>query len=182
MTENNNSNADDERPNTAPQGGGPDFDADWAAFAAEHADDLGDVERSRNARRFEKHAKRKEKEALLSVDDLDASAFAGNAGHGPRDFTGTSWLDTDDVMDRYGDPFTPPNPEIGPVKASRLVFWILLAVGVAGVIASVFVPALTGVVGTIAGVCVLVGGAGLIFQHKGHSETCTDVFDDGARV
>ena len=28
----------------------------------------------------------------------------------------------------------------------------------------------------------LVGGAGLILQHKGHTETRTDMFDDGARV
>lgn len=193
MTENNNSNADDERPNSTPgndehaanQDGDhtpDDLDAAWAQFTAEHADDLNDVERSRNAKRFEKHAQRKEKEALLSVNDLDASAFAGATGRGPRDFTGSSWLDTDDVMDRYGEPFIPPNPEIGPVKASKLVFWILLVVGIAGVIASVFIPALTGILGTVFGVCVLIGGAGLIVQHKGHNDTKTDYCDDGARV
>ena len=122
MTEHNNSNADGERPNPTPNNGDPgsaDFDAAWAQFAAEHAEDLNDVERSRNAKRFEKHAQRKEKEALLSVDDLDPAAFAGGAGRGPRDFTGSSWLDTDDVMDRYGDPFTPPNPDLGPVNRHR---------------------------------------------------------------
>ena len=136
MTEHNNSNADGERPNPTPNNGDPgsaDFDAAWAQFAAEHAEDLNDVERSRNAKRFEKHAQRKEKEALLSVDDLDPAAFAGGAGRGPRDFTGSSWLDTDDVMDCYGDPFTPPNPDLGPVNKSKLVFWILLIVGVIGV-------------------------------------------------
>ena len=82
MTEHNNSNADGERPNPTPNNGDPgsaDFDAAWAQFAAEHAEDLNDVERSRNAKRFEKHAQRKEKEALLSVDDLDPAAFAGGA-------------------------------------------------------------------------------------------------------
>ena len=44
-------------------------------------------------------------------------------------------------MDRYGDDFVPPNPEIGHVKPSKLVFWILLVAGVIGIIASVFVPA-----------------------------------------
>ncbi|WP_289093422.1 hypothetical protein [uncultured Bifidobacterium sp.] len=181
MTENNNSNADGERPNPTP-GDGTDFDAAWAEFAADHADDLNDVERSRNAKRFEKHAQRKEKEALLSVDDLDPSAFAGGARRGPRDFTGSSWLDTDDVMDRYGEPFTPPNPDLGPVNKSKLVFWILLIVGVAGVIGSVFLPGLAAMLGTIFGACVLIGAAGLIVQHKGHSETRENPFDDGARV
>ena len=46
---------------------------------------------------------------------------------------------TDDVMDRYGDPFTPPNPDLGPVNKSKLVFWILLIVGVIGVIGSVII-------------------------------------------
>ena len=63
-----------------------------------------------------------------------------------------------------------------------LVFWILLVAGVAGIIASVFVPALATFLGSIFGLCALVGGAGLILQHKGHTETRTDMFDDGARV
>ena len=185
MTEHNNSNADGERPNPTPNNGDPgsaDFDAAWAQFAAEHAEDLNDVERSRNAKRFEKHAQRKEKEALLSVDDLDPAAFAGGVGRGPRDFTGSSWLDTDDVMDRYGDPFTPPNPDLGPVNKSKLVFWILLIVGVIGVIGSVFLPSMAAVLGTIFGASTLIGAAGLIMRHKGHNETKTDYFDDGARV
>jgi len=101
---------------------------------------------------------------------------------GPRDHGGRSWLDTDDVMDEYGDDFVPPNPKIGRVNASKLVFWILLVAGVAGIIASVFVPALATFLGSIFGLCALVGGAGLILQHKGHTETRTDMFDDGARV
>lgn len=71
----NDTNAGEEHPNTTPRAGhdGHDTgsnagdDLDWAAFAAEHANDLQDVERSRNARRFEKHAQRKEKEALLGI-------------------------------------------------------------------------------------------------------------------
>ncbi|NMM95925.1 hypothetical protein G1C98_0661 [Bifidobacterium sp. DSM 109960] len=185
MTDLNNTNAGDERSQHTPDGetGSGDLDAAWAAFEAEHQDDLNDVAESRNAKRFEKHAQRKEKEALLSVDDLTADSFAKTgATHGPRDFTGSSWLDTDDVMDRYGDDFVPPNPKIGPVKKSKAVFWILLIVGVAGVIASVFLPSSTGIIGTVCGVCVLLGAVGLIAQHKGHSETRTDYFDDGARV
>ena len=180
MTDLNNSNDDEERPNDASHGGGSpmdDLDAAWAEFADSHADDLKAVERSRSAKRFEKHAQRREKEALLSIDDLDQGTFTNDApanGRGPRDFTGSSWLDTDRVMDRYGDDFVPPNPEIGHVKLSKLVFWILLVAGVIGIIASVL--------GSIFGLCALVGAAGLIVQHKGHRETRTDEFDDGARV
>ena len=129
MTDLNNSNDDEERPNDASHGGGSpmdDLDAAWAEFADSHADDLKAVERSRSAKRFEKHAQRREKEALLSIDDLDQGTFTNDApanGRGPRDFTGSSWLDTDRVMDRYGDDFVPPNPEIGHVKLSKLVFW-----------------------------------------------------------
>lgn len=90
--------------------------------------------------------------------------------------------DTDSVMDRYGDDFTPPNPSIGHVKISKLVFWVLLIAGVAGIIASAFMPALAGILGSIFGVCALIGAAGLIVQHKGHTQTRRDVFDDGARV
>ena len=181
MTDLNNSNDDEERPNDASHGGGSpmdDLDAAWAEFADSHADDLKAVERSRSA-------KRREKEALLSIDDLDQGTFTNDApanGRGPRDFTGSSWLDTDRVMDRYGDDFVPPNPEIGHVKLSKLVFWILLVAGVIGIIASVFVPALASILGSIFGLCALVGAAGLIVQHKGHRETRTDEFDDGARV
>ena len=181
MTDLNNSNDDEERPNAAPNGG----EGASAEFADSHADDLKAVERSRSAKRFEKHAQRREKEALLSIDDLDQGTFTNDApanGRGPRDFTGSSWLDTDRVMDRYGDDFVPPNPEIGHVKLSKLVFWILLVAGVIGIIASVFVPALASILGSIFGLCALVGAAGLIVQHKGHRETRTDEFDDGARV
>ena len=175
MTDLNNSNADEERPNAAPNGGegassnaddldaawaefasshADDLDAAWAEFASSHADDLQAVEHSRSAKRFEKHAQRREKEALLSIQDLDQGTFTDDTpqGRGPRDFTGSSWLDTDSVMDRYGDDFTPPNPSIGHVKISKLVFWVLLIAGVAGIIASAFMPALAGILGSIFGV------------------------------
>jgi hypothetical protein len=208
MTENHNSNADDEQPNTTPDSGhdSPDLDDVWSAFTAEHEADLNDVASSRQAKKFEKQAQRREKEALLSVDDLDNGTFTddirpmrerarrgssqgGKRGgsrsgdqSGPRDFTGSSWLDTEDVMDAHGDDFVPPNPQIGPVKTSRLVFWILLIVGILGIICSVFVPSMAGILGTVFGVCTLIGGAGLLVGHKGYTETRSDYFDDGARV
>ena len=160
MTDLNNSNADEEHPNAESHDGGNvpssdanDLDAAWAEFASSHADDLKAVEHSRSAKRFEKHAQRREKEALLSIQDLDQGTFTDDMpqNRGPRDFTGSSWLDTDSMMDRYGDDFVPPNPEIGHVKISKLVFWVLLVVGVAGIIASVFMPALAAILGSIFG-------------------------------
>ena len=59
MTDLNNSNDDEERPNDASHGGGSpmdDLDAAWAEFADSHADDLKAVERSRSAKRFEGRA------------------------------------------------------------------------------------------------------------------------------
>lgn len=137
MTENQNSNADGKRPTPTP-GNGQDYgisprtpgdgddgshgtndlDSAWAAFEAEHQADLHDVASSRQAKKFEKQAKKREKEALLSVDDLDIGSFTDDARpsrggkkgkqSGPRDFTGSSWLDTDNVMDAYDDGgFTP---------------------------------------------------------------------------
>ena len=85
MTDLNNTNAGDERPQHTPDGENQpnDLDAAWAAFEAEHQDDLNDVAESRNAKRFEKHAQRKEKEALLSVDDLTAATSPVPAGWTP---------------------------------------------------------------------------------------------------
>ena len=71
------------------------------------------------------------------------------------------------------------------MNKSKLVFWILLIVGVIGVIGvigSVFLPSMAPVLGTIFGTSTLIGAAGLIMRHKGHNETKTDYFDDGARV
>ena len=164
MTENQNSNADGERPTPTPGNGqdsgtssksstpgaagqatngadtpqshdANDLDAAWAAFEAEHQADLHDVASSRQAKKFEKQAKKREKEALLSVDDLDIGSFTDDARpsrggkkgkqSGPRDFTGSSWLDTDNVMDAYDDGgFTPPNPDLGPVKASTVLLTV----------------------------------------------------------
>lgn len=203
MTDLNNTNAGDERTSPAPDGDGAtggsgngkgngtgngtadlgNLDEAWAAFQAEHKDDLDDVASSRNAKRFEKHAERKEKEMLLHVRDLSPESFSRTGStHGPRDFTGSSWLDTDDVMDSAGDDFVPPNPEIGPVKWSKLLFWIMLVVGVAGVIASAFLPALTWILSPVFGLCLIIGAGGLLARHKGYTETREDAFDDGARV
>ncbi|RBP98205.1 hypothetical protein CRD60_03440 [Bifidobacterium aemilianum] len=203
MTDLNNSKADQPDPKDEPEqvagtptpeaagAAGSGEDDLWASFEQEHADDLQDIADSKHARRFERHIKRQKKKALLSVDDLDPKAFTGGSrskrgknqqGVGPRDFTGTSWLDTDDVMDTYGDDFVPPNISLGHFGGSRLVFWILFLLGIAGLIASVLLPNLTPLLGTVFGLFALLGGGGLLLVHKGFSETKDDYCDDGARV
>ncbi len=178
MTDPKNSNDDQQRPSTG------DSDDAWKEFEQGHADDLDDIARSREAKRFERQAKRKER--LLSVNDLDQGTFTDDTGEdhsGPRDFTQSSWLDTDDIMDRIGgDDFVPPNPVIGRIPVTKLVFWALFVTGILGVILSVFIPALTGILGTVFGVCALLGGAGLIVGRRGHTRENADIIDDGSRV
>lgn len=199
MTELNNSNGEDTSPNSTPKDGPSDANSGvdgskdagaanadelWAEFESSHADDLGDVAHSRSAKQFEKHAKRKEKKALLSINDLDEGSFADDmprASRGPRDFTASSWLDADDTLDAQDD-FVPPNPKIGHIDATTLMFWGLLLVGIAGTIASVFFHQYTGILGMFFGPCALIGGAGLIARHRGSAQTRDDYFDDGARV
>ena len=184
MTEHNNTNASGERPTDGSDGtsSGEPLDAAWEAFAQEHADDLDDVARSRNAKRFEKYAKRAEKQALLSVNDLDQGTFTDDAigpGRGPRDATASSWLETDAVMDRYGEGFTPPT-SFAPTPRRIVLFAALTVIGVLGVIASVLVPRWTGMLGTVFGTLLLIGIAGLVVSRRGKRHN--DPFDDGARV
>ena len=203
MTENQNSNADGERPTPTPGNGqdsdtssksstpgaaGPatngadtpqshdmnDLDAAWAAFEAEHQADLHDVASSRQAKKFEKQAKKREKEALLSVDDLDIGSF------------------TDDVMDTYDDGgFTPPNPDLGPVKASTVLLTALLIIGLAGETVMIFVPGLNAIpllgalLNILFGLGVILGLGGLVAKILNRKDRPGDqggYYDDGARV
>ncbi len=173
----------------------PTGDSDWEAFVQSHAQDLQDVEHSRAARKFERQAKRSEKEPLVSVDDLKRRAFVAGNRHavpgggmhdvgrsaGPRDHTTSSWLDTDDVMDQ-GDEFTPPNPELGKPNTTRLVLWLLFLAGIFGIMLSVFVHVISGLLTAIFGCCFLLGAAGIVMMHKGHDDTKSGPQDDGARV
>ena len=196
MTDHKDSNARDGSPTPDGTNSGQD---DWERFEQEHADDLKSIERSRSARTFARKAAKAAKTSgrstarnpehsdsgnpdsehdQVSVADLEADAFAGSGG--PRDFR-TSWLSADDVMDQ-GDDFVEPNPRLGSVRASVLTFWLLLVVGVAGVIGSVFLPRLVGLLATVFGTMVLIGAAGLFIRHQGHRETRSGPDDDGARV
>lgn len=158
-------------------------DDDWEMFMSEHADDMGSIEQSRNAKKFERHVQREQKKAALNVRDLKADSFAGarGAGHGPRDFTGSSWLDTEDVMDQ-GNDFIPPNPAIGPVRKTTLIYVAFVVLGVLALAGAILLSQFASVLGTIGGLLTILGAAGLFYQHRGHTETRSDPFDDGSRV
>ncbi|MFT8355811.1 MAG: CvpA family protein [Bifidobacterium aquikefiri] len=195
MTEHKNTNPFDEQPTSGDdnawnhdsqdkdKGSAQSKSDDWAMFLSEHQDDMGSIEHSRNAKRFEKHVKREQKKAALNVRDLRADSFADTQGadRGPRDFTGSSWLDTDDVMDE-GNDFVPPNPAIGPVRSTTLVYVIFIILGVLALGAAIFIAQFASLLGTIGGVLTILGAAGLFYQHRGHTETRRDPFDDGSRV
>lgn len=180
MTEHNNSNDEQPVPNQKSNSGNSksDFERDWQEFTSHHADELSQIERSRDAKRFEKQARKTEK--LMSINDIDSSLLA--QPRGPRDYTKSSWLNTDAIMDQNSD-FVAPNPHIAKPAITKLVLWALFIGGIAGVIASVFFPMLAALLGAIFGLCTLVGASGLILtaKNKGlnyynHSN------DDGARV
>ncbi|MFT8703926.1 hypothetical protein [Bifidobacterium aquikefiricola] len=198
MTEHKNTNPFDEQPTSgddnaqnhdfqgdgeSDKGAEPSKSDDWAMFLSEHQDDMGSIEHSRNAKKFEKHVKREQKKSALNVRDLKADSFAGvhGAGHGPRDFTGSSWLDTDDVMDA-GNDFIPPDPAIGPVRRTTILYVILIVLGMLALGAAIIIAQLASLLGTIGGVLTILGAAGLFYQHRGHTETRRDPFDDGSRV
>lgn len=160
-----------------------DGDDAWEAFMSEHADDLQDVSRSHAARKFEKHAQKEEKRAVLSVDDLASDSFV-QGGRGPRDFTGSSWLDTDDVMDRHGG-FRPPRPSLRRgTSTTRIVFGTLAIVGVVGIILAAFIPRLIAF-GALFALLALVGAGGLLATRSPNPhlpDQGDDGADDGARV
>lgn len=157
-------------------------DADWQNFLEAHGEDLTDIERSRTARKFEKHAEKQEKKRLLDASDLTSDSFTAKpgVGRGPRDFR-TSWLDMDDSLGDDGT-FTPAPADLGSMKRSTIAFAIITLVGVLGLILVLFVPAIARILGTVAGLLTLIGAAGLVMQLRGHNETKTSPFDDGARV
>jgi hypothetical protein len=88
------------------------------------------------------------------------------------------------VDDDLGSDFAPgpENSNVGSMKRSTVVFAIIAILGVLGLVLVLFAPQIAGLLGTIAGLLTLVGGAGLFMQLRGHSETRSSPFDDGARV
>ena len=111
---------------------------------------------------------------------------------GPRDFTGSSWLDTDNVMDTYDDGgFTPPNPDLGPVKASTVLLTALLIIGLVGEAVMIFVPGLNAIpllgalLNILFGLGVILGLGGLVAKILNRKDRPGDqggYYDDGARV
>lgn len=103
---------------------------------------------------------------------------------GPRDNTRSSWLDLDNTMEDYGEDFVPPNPTFENISLINVVLWIIFILGIAGIISSAFLPSLATIIGTISGVFILIGGAGLFMNRKKPDPYKEDYRDygDGARV
>ncbi|KFI40136.1 hypothetical protein BACT_0838 [Bifidobacterium actinocoloniiforme DSM 22766] len=184
MTQHKDSNGDDKpkTPSGIHRGGDGRTGDDWQDFLAAHSEDLGDVEASSTARKFERKARKADKQAALKASDLDRSAFVDSgpgAGRGPRDFS-SSWLDVDEVMDQSSD-FIPPNPDLGAPKATGILYTVLTLIGVLGLAASLFLPHPPSVLGPVFGLCTLIGIAGLIAGRRDFRQRRAPD-DDGARV
>lgn len=154
----------------------------WKQFEEAHSDDLDDISNSRSAKQFEKQAKRQEKKAILSIADIRPDSFANNTSmpRGPRDFE-NSWLDTEDVLDRFDD-FIPPNPPLGHFNPVKCTFWALLLIGIAGLVAALFLSQFAHIMGMIFGLCALIGAVGLLTTHRAYEGPGDDDCDDGAQV
>lgn len=166
------------------------LDQQWEAFLGEHSEDLADVAQSSTSRKFarkaqridrnqeKQQAKRAKVEQQFTVGDFNDDIFvqARTRTYGPRDHTGISWIDDVD------DTFTPPNPQLGPMRKSTLLIVVLLGIGIACLVGAILIPSLSGMLGIIGGLCTLLGAAGFISQHRGLNQTRRDADDDGARV
>lgn len=152
------------------------FEDDWLNFITDHSDELKDISNSRDAKSFEKHAKKKENAQNFYL-------IAKNS-RGPRDNTRTSWLDVDTTMDEYGDNFVPPNPKLEDISPVTFVLWTVFAVGIAGIILSAFLPSLATIVGIISAILMLLGGLGIFLNRKKPDPYKEDYRDygHGARV
>lgn len=178
MTEHKNNNAG-EQYNSGEGTGAEQGDEAWEDFLDSHADDLDALESSRTARKFEKQARKSEKKAALKAEDLNRDSFVGGAG--PRDFQGSSWLDTDEVMDQ-SSVFTPPNPDLSDLGRSRIVFILLTVLGLVCFFLTIFIPRWSGLTGTLAGLLLLIGIAGLIVDRKNFRDASSGLFDDDDRI
>lgn len=149
-------------------------DESWENFVQEHEQDLQDIENSHSAHRFERHAQRQENKKLMQ-ELRDNTRTAG-----PRDFTNSSWLQTDSIMDQLGDDFIEPNPTFSYSNKPLILYTILFIISIVGVIVSVLFPAYTAIIGSLSALIFLLAGAGLLAQLRNKKPRTP--FDDGARV
>lgn len=177
MTEHKNNKAG-EQYNSGQGSGQESGDAAWENFLNSHSDEVDALESSRTARKFERQARRSEKKAALRAEDLSQGSFVG--GSGPRDFQGSSWLDTDTVMDQTST-FTTPNPDLKDLGWSRIVFIIMTLAGLVCFFLTLFLPRWAGLTGILSGFLLLVGITGLIISRKNFRDSSSGLFDDDAR-
>ncbi|PNS43758.1 hypothetical protein [Gardnerella vaginalis] len=172
-----------------------DLQDDWSNFLSEHAEDFKAIEKSKNAKNFEKYVKREEKRNIKEIKEQEEQARKNAQknlireqeeflSHGPRDNIRSSWLDVDSTMDKYGDDFIPPNPRFNNIRLSIVILWIMLLVGIAGIITSAFIPIIAYIAGSISIVLIIIGGFGLLMIRKDSHNENNEYSDygKGARV
>ena len=178
MTEHKNNNAG-EQYNSDEGTGSAAENGEWENFLNSHADELNSLESSRTARKFEKKARQSEKKAALKAEDLRQGSFVGGAG--PRDFRGSSWLDTDEVMDGSST-FTPPDPDLSDLGRSRIVYIIMTVLGLVCFFLTLLIPEWSRLTGILAGLLLLIGISGLIIDRKNFHQSSSGLFDDDERL
>ena len=140
-----------------------DDDAAWESFLADHADDLGALDGSRAARRFEREAQKQDRlrherykeEARREYEEMSRP----DTGDGPRDFR-TSALD-----DHPDDHFTPPDPKID-TDSYTVAYVALLVLGVAITLVALLVPAVPHALWTVGGLLMLLGVVALVMRRR----------------
>ena len=167
-------------------------DASWEAFAREHKEELSDIAGSKDARRFERHARKaKEKhdeKGKFSYTDFKNSAFVSGGQPGPRSFR-TSWLDADSLDNRFTAPET---VDSFSVQAAGGIFTgvACILLGIIAVLCAVRFPQLSQLLAICAAVLFLVAlgiFASIIrssrkTRHTNGPDSSSPPFADGAQI
>lgn len=130
-------------------------DEEWAAFLADHADEIRSIESSSQARRFDEQARRRERKA--AKESKRDAAPGGGRPRGPRD------AETSIFDEAPDDHFDPPDPKVELDQYTK-VYGAMLIVGVVLLVLALFVPA-AGWLGGIGGLMTLIGLVALIARH-----------------
>lgn len=192
MTSSKNTNSPHLENNKNSNNNSNDFQDDWSSFISEHSQDFNDIEKSKSAKEFEKHAKREDKRNIKRKEEEEEREKAIRnlriereifLSHGPRDNIRSSWLDVDDTMEEYSDDFVAPNPHFKNIRKSVVILWLVLLLGIAGIITSAFIPIIASIAATISIVFIIISGVGLLMIRKdSHDNNDYSDYGNGARV
>lgn len=157
-------------------------DRQWEHFINEYEGDFNDEQINSIKKQFEKNAKKIERKRKKEIKKAIKNAsfnddFAAiNTKPGPRDVSGISWIDDDPSS------FSPENPVLPSPSAAGIAVLILIVAGIAAAVCALIFSAVPSIVGSIGGICILLGFGLFLANHKGFNETRKDEFDDGARI